>query len=136
MRVEDLRLLGLPPDSSLNDIRRAYRKLVLKHHPDVSETPDQHDVFLQIQSAYERLMQPEAEQKKQAESSVNWRYDVPRPQAPHQSSRQKFFRAITRLIYAPPLFILLLMLTPLFLMMAPIIPRLMEAARRRRQKKC
>jgi curved DNA-binding protein CbpA len=53
-------LLGVTRGASQDDIRRAYRKLVLKHHPD--KNPGDHSAeerFKEIQQAYEVLSNPE-----------------------------------------------------------------------------
>ena len=47
--------LGVPRDASAEDIRRAYRKLARKYHPDVNKEPDAEDRFKQISEAYEVL---------------------------------------------------------------------------------
>jgi DnaJ-class molecular chaperone len=52
-------LLGVPRNASADDIRKAYRKLALKHHPDVSDAPDAAARFAEIQEAYDVLMDDE-----------------------------------------------------------------------------
>jgi hypothetical protein len=47
--------LGLKSNASLLDIKKAYRKLALKHHPDRNTSPDSSTKFIQIQSAYDTL---------------------------------------------------------------------------------
>jgi curved DNA-binding protein len=47
--------LGVPRDASAEDIRRAYRKLARKYHPDVNKDPGAEDRFKQISEAYEVL---------------------------------------------------------------------------------
>ena len=48
-------VLGVPRDASAADIRKAYRALARKHHPDVSKDPDAKDRFAAISEAYEVL---------------------------------------------------------------------------------
>ena len=47
--------LGVPRDASADDIKRAYRKLARKYHPDVSKEPDCEARFKEVQEAYEVL---------------------------------------------------------------------------------
>ncbi len=50
-------LLGVSPNASTDDIKKAYRSLIGKHHPDRSVTADE-QIFL-INEAYETLKDPE-----------------------------------------------------------------------------
>lgn len=52
-------VLGVSPTSSQADIRSAYRKLVLQHHPDRSDDPKSKALFLTATAAYEVLSDKE-----------------------------------------------------------------------------
>jgi len=52
-------ILGLGRDSSAEDVKRAYRKLARKYHPDVSKERNAEDKFKELQEAYEVLKDPE-----------------------------------------------------------------------------
>ena len=52
-------MLGLDNSASAEDIKKAYRKLVLKNHPDKGGNPE---VFKKIQGAYDILSDPEKRQ--------------------------------------------------------------------------
>ena len=52
-------ILDVGRDASQDEIKRAYRKLARKYHPDVSEEPDAEDRFKEVQEAYEVLKDPE-----------------------------------------------------------------------------
>jgi molecular chaperone DnaJ len=47
--------LGVPRDATADQIKKAYRKLAMRYHPDVASEPDSADRFKQIGEAYEVL---------------------------------------------------------------------------------
>ncbi|HEU4622539.1 MAG TPA: DnaJ C-terminal domain-containing protein [Burkholderiaceae bacterium] len=51
--------LGIARDASADDIKRAYRKLARKYHPDVSKESDAEERFKEVAEAYEVLKDPE-----------------------------------------------------------------------------
>jgi curved DNA-binding protein len=51
--------LEVPRDASADDIRRAYRRLARKYHPDVNKEPGAEERFKQISEAYEVLRDDE-----------------------------------------------------------------------------
>lgn len=53
------KILGVARDASQDDIKRAYRKLARKYHPDVSKEADAEERFKQLQEAYEVLKDPQ-----------------------------------------------------------------------------
>lgn len=64
--------LGVARDADQDEIKRAYRKLARKYHPDVSKEADAEERFKEMQEAYEVLKDPE---KRSAYDSFgeNWR---------------------------------------------------------------
>ena len=52
-------VMGLARDASPDDIKRAYRRLARKYHPDVSKEPDAEERFKELGEAYEVLRDPE-----------------------------------------------------------------------------
>ena len=52
-------VLGVPKDASEEDIKRAYRKLAMKYHPDVATEPGSAEKFKEIGEAYEVLSDPQ-----------------------------------------------------------------------------
>jgi len=52
-------IMGLKRDATQDDIKRAYRKLARKYHPDVSKEADAEQKFKEVGEAYEVLKDPE-----------------------------------------------------------------------------
>jgi DnaJ-class molecular chaperone len=53
------KILGVRRDASLDDIKRAFRELAKKHHPDKSKDSSAHQKFVEIQRAHEILTDPQ-----------------------------------------------------------------------------
>jgi hypothetical protein len=77
IRSSEFRILGLSPDASWEDVKRAFRKLARLYHPDVAG-PDGAGKFAEITEAYMTLK----------ESAFNGAVKVQRAQAP--SSRAPY----------------------------------------------
>ncbi len=52
-------ILGVPRSATQDDVKRAYRKLARKYHPDVSKDPDAEARFKELGEAYAVLKDPE-----------------------------------------------------------------------------
>lgn len=65
------KVMGVERDATQDDIKRAYRKLARKYHPDVSKEKDAEKQFKELGEAYEVLKDPE---KRAAynELGANW----------------------------------------------------------------
>jgi curved DNA-binding protein len=60
MRYKDYyQVMGVPRGASQEEIKRAYRKLARKYHPDVSKEKDAEEKFKELQEAHEVLRDPE-----------------------------------------------------------------------------
>lgn len=52
-------ILGIPRDATADAIKKAYRKLAHKYHPDVSKDPKGEEQFKAVAEAYQTLKDPE-----------------------------------------------------------------------------
>jgi curved DNA-binding protein len=60
MKYKDYyKILGVARDASADDIKKAYRKLARKYHPDVSKEKNAEERFKEMAEAYETLKDPE-----------------------------------------------------------------------------
>lgn len=66
------KIMGVARDATQDEIKRAYRKLARKYHPDVSRESDSEKRFKEVGEAYEALKDP---QKRSAydELGMNWK---------------------------------------------------------------
>ncbi len=53
--MNDYAVLGLNPNASVEEVKKAYRKKVKEHHPDAGGDPEK---FKQVQEAYENITNP------------------------------------------------------------------------------
>ncbi len=65
-------VLGVPSDADQDTIRRAYRKLARKYHPDLNSDTDAEDRFKELGEAYEVLSDPD-KRGRYDRLGANWR---------------------------------------------------------------
>ena len=61
-------ILGVAHNASDEEIKKAYRRLVKKYHPDVNKNPGAEEKFKEIQNAYDTIM----DAKKRGDSGNFW----------------------------------------------------------------
>ena len=59
MGMDYYKILGVSKDAADDVIKKAYRKLALKYHPDKNTEPSAQDMFRQVAEAYDVLSDPQ-----------------------------------------------------------------------------
>src|SRR5688500_16443332 len=87
--IDYYRILGLNKNATEEEIKKAYRKLARKHHPDLNPNDKEaHIKFQQINEANEVLSDPE-KRKKYDEYGENWKHAEQFEQARQQQGSQQ-----------------------------------------------
>ena len=88
--VDYYKTIGVPKNASAEDIKKAYRKLARKLHPDLNPNDKEaHKKFQQINEANEVLSDPE-KRKKYDQYGKDWKHAEQFEQAKQQQGRQGF----------------------------------------------
>lgn len=72
--------LGLKHSASSDEIKKAYKKLCLKYHPDKTPDKTHHELFLRINEAYEALKTEESRKTYDRKHGFNMTQDPPQAQ--------------------------------------------------------
>ena len=67
-------ILGVPRDATLDEIKKAYRELVLKYHPDINKSPEAEEKMREINEAYAVLS--DAEKRKQYDTMGSYEFNT------------------------------------------------------------
>lgn len=87
--VDYYKILGLSKNASTEDIKKAYRKLARKYHPDVNpNNKEAHKKFQEINEANEVLSDPE-KRKKYDQYGKDWQHAEQFEKARQQQQRQR-----------------------------------------------
>ena len=63
MTKDYYQILGVPRNATQEEIKRAYRRLVLKYHPDRNKSKEAEEKFKEINEAYAVLSDPKKRQQ-------------------------------------------------------------------------
>ena len=66
--MDPYKILGVDRNASDDEIKKAYRQMAKKYHPDVNKEPGAEEKFKQTQNAYDQIM----EARKRGDTSNFW----------------------------------------------------------------
>lgn len=61
-------ILNLPPKASTGEIKKAYRSLSKRYHPDLNKTEEAREIYMQVRRAYKALVDRDAFEEEEAKS--------------------------------------------------------------------
>ncbi len=67
-------VLNIEKDADVSEIKRAYREMALKYHPDINQTEDAEEIFKKINEAYSVLSDPDHRRQYDRYGTVNRRH--------------------------------------------------------------
>uniref|UniRef100_A0A0D9W0U3 J domain-containing protein n=1 Tax=Leersia perrieri TaxID=77586 RepID=A0A0D9W0U3_9ORYZ len=83
-------VLGVSPSAAPDEIKRAYRRLALKFHPDVNKEANAQEKFLRIKHAYNTLMNSES-RSKYASGNTDSSRTYGKSRAPSADEEEQFY---------------------------------------------
>src|SRR6187551_2863999 len=87
--IDYYKVLGIDKNASTEDIKKAYRKLARKYHPDVNpNNKEAHKKFQEINEANEVLGDPE-KRKKYDQYGKDWKHAEEFERTRHHQQRQR-----------------------------------------------
>lgn len=97
MIKDHYKTLELNRNASINEIKKAYRKLALKWHPDVNNNKNAHNLFIEINEAY--LILTDAEARRKYDNEYDYNFRIPKSSQPVSSTADSVNKSDNRSKY-------------------------------------
>lgn len=88
-KIKYYELFGLNENASKHEIRKAYRKLAMKYHPDKNPDPKAHQVFIDLTEAYQYLIDDSEAVKPQPKNRKEQSFEDRKKEAEIRFKQQK-----------------------------------------------
>ena len=95
-------VLGISSDASADEIKKRYRDLMIKYHPDRNPSKDAEEKSKRINEAYTVLSDPVKRAEYDRRQSVPWQYTQRRKNYGASGRRTYTYRTYTYRTYRPP----------------------------------
>lgn len=68
--IDYYKILKLPKNSSIDEVKKRYRELAKIYHPDINHSPDAEEKFKEINNAYNKILEAKESRKRKRKKNA------------------------------------------------------------------